>query len=179
VITWVNRGTLHLSAREDEPLLHALTTPQLRTSSERRLQQEGVSPPDAQRGIELIAKALSNGPMTRAQIRELLQRADVPTQEQALLHVLFRTTLDGLIVRGPVVNGDHAFVLVDDWLGKRPKIDRDRALAEIARRYLLAHGPAEDRDLAKWSQLPLRDARAGLQAISSQLDERPDGLLDL
>jgi hypothetical protein len=124
VITWVNRGTLHLIAREDEPLLHALTNPQLRTSSERRLQQEGVSPADAQRGIELIAKALSNGPMTRAQIRELLQRADVPTQGQALVHVLFRATLDGLIVRGPVVNGDHAFVLVDDWLGKRPKIDR-------------------------------------------------------
>src|SRR5438128_5617757 len=31
VITWVNRGTLHLIAVEDEPLLHALTTPQLRT----------------------------------------------------------------------------------------------------------------------------------------------------
>ena len=36
IITWVNRGTLHLVASEDEPLLHALTTPQLRRSSERR-----------------------------------------------------------------------------------------------------------------------------------------------
>src|SRR5689334_6493388 len=44
VITWVNRGTLHLIAAEDEPLLHVLTTPQLKTGSERRLRQEGVSP---------------------------------------------------------------------------------------------------------------------------------------
>src|SRR5436305_9526403 len=42
VITWANRGTLHLIAAEDEPLLHALTTPQLRTRSDRRLAQEGV-----------------------------------------------------------------------------------------------------------------------------------------
>src|SRR5436305_11127607 len=29
IITWANRGTLHLIASEDEPVLHALTTPQL------------------------------------------------------------------------------------------------------------------------------------------------------
>ena len=51
VITWVNRGTLHLVASEDEPLLHALTTPQLRRASDRRLAQEGVSPTTADRGI--------------------------------------------------------------------------------------------------------------------------------
>ena len=96
-----------------------------------------------------------------------------------MVHVLFRATLDGLIVRGPMIGGEHAFALVADWLGERPKIDRDRALAELARRYLAGHGPADDRDLAKWAQLPLRDARAGLNAIASELDQRPDGLVDL
>src|SRR5438270_11547505 len=37
IITWVNRGTLHLVTAEDEPLLHALTTPQLRSGNDRRL----------------------------------------------------------------------------------------------------------------------------------------------
>jgi len=96
-----------------------------------------------------------------------------------LVHVLFRATLDGLIVRGPMIGADHAFVLVADWLGERPKIERDRAIAELARRYLAGHGPAEDRDLAKWAQLPLRDARAGLAAIASELEQRHDGLVDL
>ena len=180
VITWVNRGTLHLIAAEDEPLLHALTTPQLRTTSDRRLSQEGVSAAVAQRGVAAIAKALSaEGPMTRAQIRAVLDSARVPTAGQALVHVLFRATLDGLIVRGPIIGGEHAFALAADWLGQRPKIDHDRALAELARRYLAGHGPADARDLAKWAQLPLRDARAGLAAIASELTERPDSLLDV
>ncbi len=180
LITWVNRGTLHLIAAEDEPLLHALTTPQQRRSSDRRLSQEGVTPADARRGVAAIVKALGeNGPMTRTQIRTVLEETRVPTAGQALVHVLFRATLDGLIVRGPMLGGEQAFALVVDWLGERPRIDRDRALAELARRYLAGHGPAEDRDLAKWAQLPLRDARRGLDAIASELDQRLDGLVDL
>jgi hypothetical protein len=58
-------------------------------------------------------------------------------------------------------------------------VDRERALAELARRYLAGHGPANDRDLAKWSGLPLRDVRAGLAAIAAELRERDDGLLEL
>jgi hypothetical protein len=180
VITWVNRGTLHLIAAEDEPLLHALTTPQLRTSSDRRLAQVGVSEAATRRGLRAIVKSLSaEGPMTREELRAVLERATVPTAGQALIHVLFRATLDGLIVRGPMRGAQHAYVLVSDWLGERPKIDRGRALSELARRYLAGHGPADERDLAKWAQIPLRDARAGLDAIASELDQRPDGLIDL
>src|SRR5205085_5896565 len=102
IVTWANRGTLHLIAAEDEPLLHALTTPQLRTASDRRLSQLGVSEAAARRGIKAMVKALSDsGPMTRVQIREVLERAKVPTAGQALIHVLFRATIEGLIVRGP------------------------------------------------------------------------------
>lgn len=180
IITWANRGTLHLVAAEDEAFLHALTTPQLRSASDRRLAQEGVSPAAAERGLGAVVKALGQqGPMTRAQLRAVLGKAGVPTAGQALVHVLFRATLDGLIVRGPMVGREHAFVLVADWLGERPKVDRAAALAELARRYLAAHGPASDRDLAKWANVPLRDARAGLQAIANELDRRADGLVDL
>lgn len=180
VITWVNRGTLHLIAAEDEALLHALTTPQLRTGSDRRLAQEGVSPAALDRGIDAIVQALAaEGPMTRDRLRELLDEIGVPAKRQALVHILYRATLDGLIVRGPMIGSEHAFVLRADWLDERPAIDRDRALAELARRYLVGHGPADDRDLAKWAQLPLRDARAGLSAIASELEQRPDGLVDL
>lgn len=180
VVTWVNRGTLHLIAAEDEPLLHALTTPQLRTTSDRRLGQEGVSEAAARRGIGAITQALeASGPLTRAELRAVLERARVPTAGQALVHVLFRATIDGLIVRGPVVGREQAFVLAVDWLGPRPKVDRGRGLAELARRYLTGHGPADERDLARWAQLSLRDARAGLSALASELDTYPGGLVDL
>jgi hypothetical protein len=74
----------------------------------------------------------------------------------------------------------HAYVLVRDWLGPPGALpDRQRALAELARRYLVGHAPASDRDLARWSGLPLRDARAGLESIASELVQREDGLVAL
>lgn len=180
IITWVNRGTLHLLAAEDEAWLRALTTPQLRTANDRRLHQEGVGQTAAERGVTAITTALGDaGPLTRAELRTALDHADVPTAGQALVHLLMRATLDGLILRGPIIDGEHAFVLATDWLGPRPTVERAPALAELARRYLTAHSPADDRDLAKWAGLSLRDARAGLQAIAHQLHERPDGLLEL
>jgi hypothetical protein len=81
-------------------------------------------------------------------------------------------------VRGPIAGSHHAFVLVHDWLGRQPAVQRDAALAELARRYLAGHAPAGERDLAKWAGLPLRDARRGLAAIAAELHQRADGLLE-
>ena len=180
VIGWLNRGTLHLVRTEDYAWLHALTTPQLATGSARRLGQEGVSPAQAERGVRAIVRALDReGPLTRARLAERIAAADVPTQGQALVHVLALASVRGLTVRGPMQGREQAFVLTQAWLGAQPAVDRDRALAELARRFLVGHGPADDRDLAKWAGVPLRDARAGLRAIGAEVAERPDGLLDL
>ena len=180
LITWLNRGTLHLVRSEDYPWLHALTTPPLFTSATRRLAQEGVSADAAERGVATIERALADeGPLTRLQLRERLDSAGVPTDGQALIHLLFLATLRGIAVRGPMVGKDHAYILVSDWLDPAAPVDRDAALAELARRYLIGHAPADDRDLARWAGLPLRDARAGLGAIASQLAEREDGLVHL
>jgi Winged helix DNA-binding domain len=180
LIAWLNRGTLHLVRSEDYPWLWALTAPGLRTSSARRLAQEGVYPDAAERGMKTIERALGDeGPLTRNQLRERLAAADVRTEGQALAHLLFAASLRGIVVRGPLVGAQHAYVLVRDWLPPARTVDRDRALAELARRYLAGHGPASDRDLAKWAGLALRDARAGLGAIASELVEREDGLIDL
>ena len=103
----------------------------------------------------------------------------VPAQGQAFGHILFLASQRGLIVRGPMAGREHLYALVQDWLGPQPQVDRDAALAELARRYLAGHGPADDRDLARWSGLPLRDTRAGLHAIASQLHHRDDGLVEL
>jgi hypothetical protein len=180
LITWLNRGTLHLVRSEDYALLQALTTPQLLTSSSRRLRQEGVSEAAAERALKTIARALAeDGPLTGKQLKERLDKAKLRTAGQAFIHLMFLAALRGLTVRGPMVGRQHAYVLVDDWLGPQPALDRDAALAELARRYLVGHGPADDRDLARWAGLPLRDARAGLSAIASELIERDGGLVDL
>jgi Winged helix DNA-binding domain len=186
LITWLGRGTLHLVTADDYPLLQALTTPQLMTASDRRLAQEGVSQAGVRRGITTIERALAgDGPLGIAELRPRVRAAGVVTAGQAMIHLLFRASLEGRIVRGPVLGAEHRYALVSDWLPRaaaavaRIAGERDRWLAELARRYLAGHAPAEARDLARWAGLPLRDARAGLVAIGRELRERPDGLVEL
>ena len=167
VVTWLNRGTLHLVRSEDYPMIQAVTAPPLRTSSERRLGQEGVPPRDAERGVAAIIEALADeGPLTSDALRERVARTGVRAEGPALYHLLFRASLDGLLVRGPMAGKRQAFVLVRDWLPDAKPLDRDRVMGEFARRYLAGHAPADDRDLARWAGIPLRDARAGLAAAN-------------
>ena len=178
VVSWLNRGTLHLVTADDFWWLHDLTTPQLATESLRRLGQEGVSPELAERGVATVVEQVSEGPRTREELRAALDAAGVPTTGQALVHVLLAATLRHRLIRGPVRDGEHCMVLAEDWLGPAPEpLERDVALARLARRYLEGHGPASDRDLAMWAKLPLRDARAGLAAIETV--DAGDGLVDL
>jgi hypothetical protein len=181
VVSWLNRGTLHLVRSQDYWPLHRLTTPQLETGCARRLAQEGIPPAEADRAARLIESFLaSDGPLTRAQLAGRLTAAGVRTRGQALVYLLFLTSLRGISVRGPMIGKQHAHVLARDWLGAPPAApDPAAALGWLARRYLAGHAPATDRDLAKWAGLPLRDARRALREIAADLVEGEDGLIRL
>ncbi len=178
VVTWLNRGTLHLVAAEDYWWLHPLTTPQLATGNQRRLREEGVSVAQTERGVALIAEAVtSEGPQTRSQLRHRLHAARVPTEGQALVHLLLAASLRGQVARGPIIGNEHAYVSVAAWLGPAPpELDRPEALARLARRYLAGHGPASAPDLAKWAGMTVRDARRGFEGIGDEVVPFGDGL---
>jgi hypothetical protein len=178
VVTWLNRGTLHLVRAEDYGWLHALTAPRQETAVRRRLAEEGVSPAEAERGVTLVERALGDtGPLARAQLRDQLAGAGVPVAGQALIHIIGLASLRGILIRGPMVGPEQAYVLTRDWITPAGRgQDRDAALTELATRYLTGHGPADDRDLAAWSGLPLRDARRALAlAAAAGRVEQVDG----
>lgn len=68
--------------------------------------------------------------------------------------------------------GKPAYALTDDWLGPRDHtpLGRDRALAELARRYVSGHPPAAPEDMAAWSGLGLRETRRAFAAIEGELE---------
>jgi hypothetical protein len=170
VISWLNRGTLHLVRRDDYWWLHALTAPTIRTANNRRLGQEGVT--NADRGVRQIAKALEGGPLLRKEIGSRIGASGA-----ALTHLLVAASLDGLIVRGPLRGREQTFVLVRDHIGEPPRVDRDAALAELARRYQAGHAPASAADLAYWSGLPQRDLAQMGGVTPRQAGDLPQRLL--
>ena len=179
VVTWLNRGTLHLVRSEDYHWLHALTAPRVVTGVTRRLRQLGVDAASEERGVATVVGALgSEGPLTRGALRGRLDAEGVPTAGQAFVHILAVASLRGRSVRGPVGDGCHAFVAVDDWLGPAPAlVDRDEALVRLARRYLAGHAPGEPRDLAAWAGIGLTDARRGFAGLSDTSAGTPEGFV--
>jgi hypothetical protein len=165
---WLMRGTLHLVAREDYGWLHSLTARLSAATCRRRLGQLGVRFEEV---APVILRALAEeGPLPRAALAERVSAAGVRAEGQVVPHLLALAAAEGKVVLGPLRDGVHCFALAPDWLGAPDApVERDAALAELALRYLRGHGPATDADLAAWSGLPLRDARAGLAAIAGEL----------
>ena len=175
VVTWLNRGTLHLVRTEDYWWLHPLTAPRTASALSHRLRQLGVSDGQARRAVDVIVETLkAEGPLAR---RDLKDRLDLPrslTDGQTLVYLLGTASHRGLIVRGPMRGSDHAFVSVEAWLGHPPPAaEHTDGLGRLARRYLQGHGPAGPADLAKWAGITLGHARLGFSVLADRI--RPPG----
>ncbi|MFL6129825.1 MAG: winged helix DNA-binding domain-containing protein [Mycobacteriales bacterium] len=172
VRTWAMRYTLHLLAAEDVGWLLALLGPHLVRASARRREQLGLDEETCARAIRALREVLAHrGPLTRAEIAEELAARGIRLDGQARPHLLGRAALDGLICLGPDRDRQPTYVLLEDWVKPAPPLPREEALAELARRYLAAHGPAGLSDFASWTGLPAADARTGLEAVAGELTE--------
>jgi hypothetical protein len=58
---------------------------------------------------------------------------------------------------------------LDERAPRAKILEREEALAELARRYFMSRGPATVQDFAKWSGLTTTDARCGLEAVKARL----------
>jgi hypothetical protein len=175
VRTWLLRGTLHMVAAEDVGWLVGLLGPMVAAGGAGRRRQLGLDEATCERGLEAIHEVLAGaGPLTRAELVRGITAGGVALdpRSQAPAHLVAYAAARGLLCRGPDLDGDEpSYVLLADWVGEGPALEPGAALAELARRYLAGHGPADARDLAAWSGLPLRQARRGLDAIAGELDE--------
>jgi Winged helix DNA-binding domain len=172
VRTWALRGTLHLVATEDTgwllPLLAPVAVPQAR----RRLAQLGVSTEDQASAVAIIRSLLAvHAPLTRGEITAHVRRHGIVTNGQAGIHLIRLTAILGHLCLGPNRDAEPTYVLLRDWIGPQPAMDRDLSLRELARRYLACHGPADPADLAAWAGVPLRDARVAWVGIEDDLRE--------
>ena len=170
--TWVMRKTIHLIPAEDAGWMLPLFEPAIERWSRRRIEQLGMTPAATDKALRAIERALRReGPLTRSELGERVGAAGVELNPQTRLHAMLLAVTSGLACLGPDRGRTTCLILREEWLGKPPRFDRDAAMAELARRYLLAFGPAGERDFAHWSGLGLREVRQGLNRIAKQLVE--------
>jgi hypothetical protein len=173
VRTWCLRGTLHLIAAQDFGWLVALLGPDQLAGSLRRLAQMGLEGDTVDRAVKAIRDLLGDrGPLTRVEIaRGLEQRSAIVAEGQARIHLIYQAAMRGIVCQGPDRDGEPAYLLTADWIGKTDSLPREQALAQLALRYITAYAPADPQGFASWSGLRLRAARQAWEQIGDRLVE--------
>jgi hypothetical protein len=168
------RSTLHMLAAPDIGWVVELYRPPAGAVT-RRQRQLGLDADLLARALPAIREVLSaRGPLTRAAlVGELATKGVVVApRSQAPAHLIGYAARQGLICRGPDQSDDEpTYVLIADWVGEPAQLDPDEALAELARRYVGAHGPAGPRDFAYWSGFPVTTARRAFTLLADELRE--------
>ncbi len=164
------RGTMHLVDSEDAGWLLQLLGPTMIRKSRSRHRELGITDKIGERAVAAMQDMLGrNGPMSRAAIALRLAPMGIPVEGQAIHHLVRLAALEGVVCFGPDNGGEKTYDLLRRW----PAADRavDDPQAELARRYLRAYGPAGPEDMAAWSGLPLKTARAAFDRIDGELIE--------
>jgi hypothetical protein len=173
VRTWLMRGTLHVVAAEDVRWLLQLLGPVFARAGATRHDQLGLTDDLQARGLIAIRKILTEaGPLTRYELVDRLRRYLVvlDPKTQAPIHLIGLAALQGILCPGPGRDdGESTFVLLDDWVPRTRMPSRETALAELARRYFAAYGPATVEDLSAWSGLSMSEARSAINGASGAL----------
>lgn len=179
VSSWTLRGTRHWHAAEDVRWLLALLGPKFNRPG-RRAEQLGIAGVTGDRAVAVLKDALAGqGPLTRAQVKDLLARHGVDPSGQAPVHVIRRAALEGVLcavpTTGPDTDGKERYDLLEHWSPPTEPIPADEAAAELVRRYLGAFGPAAPADFARWSGLGAPATRAAWAAVTGELAEVTGG----
>ncbi|HEV2070545.1 MAG TPA: winged helix DNA-binding domain-containing protein [Acidimicrobiales bacterium] len=170
VKSWPMRGTLHLVVAEDLPWMLDLLAPRVVAGAAARRAQLNLDMPDLEHARELAVEALvGGGQLMREELLAVWDQAGLTTAGQRGYHMLWHLAQTGTLCFGPLRNGQQQIVLVDEWVPRPRRLERQEALGELALRYLRSHGPATVKDLMRWTHLVADDARTGLALARPQL----------
>ena len=168
--THVLRPTWHFVAPEDLRWLLALTGPRVHKASGYQYRLLGIDAALAARARTVIEKALRGGvALTREELGVRINEARIEASGLRLAYLVGHAELEAVICSGPRRGRRHTYALVEERLPPARPRERDEALAELGRRYVEGHGPAQVADLAWWSGLKMADARAALESATPPL----------
>jgi uncharacterized protein YcaQ len=173
--TWAMRGTLHLFAASDLPLVTAALSTRQHWKRPSWQKAFGVAPGQVEELVEAIRDALDGACLTREELAEaVVERVGSWAREKmagSWGSFLKPAAYEGVLCSGPSQGGRATFVRPDQWLGEWTEHDPDEALREVLRRYLGAFGPATHEDFAGWFGAGRARARRVVESIGQELAE--------
>jgi hypothetical protein len=164
--THLMRPTWHLVVPEDVSWLLELTAPRIRSAAKSRLRELEIDDKLVAKSNKLIERALEgNKHMTREELTDVLEKAGITAKNLRATHLMFCAELDGIVCSGEIRNKSQTYALLRERVPGIKKIDRDEALALLARKYFTSHCPASIQDFAWWSGLPTGECRRAIEMI--------------
>ncbi|MHB8586465.1 MAG: winged helix DNA-binding domain-containing protein [Thermoplasmatota archaeon] len=162
--TWPMRGALHfVEAGDAHWMVRHLARRSIARAAGRR-RELGINEAALTTARRVLARALAGRRLlARPEVYALLERAGVRTSGQRGIHIVGHLAQEGLLCVGPHEGKQPTFALLEDWVRpRRGPRDRDAALADLARRYVMSHGPATENDFSWWAGITRAEARSAL-----------------
>ena len=165
------RPTWHFVTPGDIRWILGLTTPRVNAINDYYYRKLELDQTIFTRSKTALERAIQGGKqLTREELRGVLQQAGVATDGLLRLgYIMMRAELDGILSSGARRGKQFTYMLLDERVPQAKTLKREEALAELARRYFMSHGPATIQDFVWWSGLTTADARNGLEVIKAQL----------
>jgi hypothetical protein len=169
--THVMRPTWHFVRPEDIRWMLELTAPRINALCATYYRKLELDATTFKRSNAVLTKNLRGGKqLTRAELTSLLQKNGIATADLLrFTYLIVRAELDGIICSGARRGKQFTYALLDERAPQTKTLEREAALAELAKRYFASHGPATLKDFVWWSGLTMADANKGLDSIKPQL----------
>ena len=170
--THIMRPTWHFVLPEDIRWMLELTSPRVKKILAPYNKKLNITKEVLSQSQAVIEKALEGKRnLTRAELGDNLEKKLSPARGQRLAHILVYAELNALICSGPRKGKQFTYALLEEIVPKQKKLTREEALAKLALKYFTSHGPAQNKDFAWWSGLPIKDAAEGINLNQPKLTQ--------
>ncbi|RWY53989.1 winged helix DNA-binding domain-containing protein [Mucilaginibacter gilvus] len=168
--THVMRPTWHFVYPDDVRWMLHLTAGRIQASAASRHSELKLDEKILTRCENLVVKAMDDkAQLSRDEIAALLNQHGIATNEQRLVHIMMHMELEQLVCSGGREGKAFTYALFDARVPKTKLLEKEEAIAILAERYFISHGPATVADFAWWSGLTNTEAKARLEAVISKV----------
>ena len=168
--THVLRPTWHFALAKDIEWMIDLTAPRIKQAVKPRYKELEFTPSIIKKSNTIIGKALTgNKHLTREQLAAELNRAKIATDNNRMTHLMLEAEMEKIICSGAVKNKKQTYALFYERVPSAKPLNKDEALAKLAKKYFASHCPATLQDFKWWSGLKSSDAESALEMIKRDL----------